>query len=128
MAFLSSLHAVKFKGLSRDPVMFDQHGENIGMYDVTIVNPLTDNWVHFGLWRTNGTDAFELGNETSLDLDMNILRSVWRLLYNDTGIPSAVCGIPCPLGYRMEVEKDRQVMIFHWKEGRGARRYFWGLE
>lgn len=111
-AFLNSLHAVKFKGLSRDPVMFDKHGENIGMYDVTIVNPLTDSWIRFGQWRTNGTDAFELTNETSLDLDMNILKSVWGRLYNDTGIPSAICGKPCPPGHRMAAEDDNQVGKF----------------
>ncbi|KAK3740758.1 hypothetical protein QZH41_005889 [Actinostola sp. cb2023] len=114
-AFLKSLHAVRFKGLTRDPVTFDKYGDSTGAYDLNIVNPLTDRWMRFGKWTPNGSVVLEnlSGNVSLLDIDEKVLQDVWSVLFNDTGIPSSVCGKPCPPGHRMLAEDDHQACC--WK-------------
>lgn len=110
-AFLNSLHAVRFKGWTRDPVTFDKYGDSTGAYDVNVVNPLTDKWIRIGKWTKNNSGASDLGNTSRLDVDLKVLKNVWSVLYNDTGIPTSVCGSPCHPGYRMLVEEDHQVEL-----------------
>ncbi|XP_031562050.1 metabotropic glutamate receptor 2-like [Actinia tenebrosa] len=97
--FVRYLEKVRFPGMSRDTMYFDESGDAIGIYDIRHLKLVGENYDFFKIGRWGSGNCGLNSSKSCLELqkqktDQRLMNSTWEGL-----VPFSRCSATCSVGY-----------------------------